>query len=197
MTIQQSSRNGTLASNRRARGTTRSLELPQGLAFDDWVRAGQGVSSMVTASAWWLGDWIVYGERAYGQRYRTALEATPFEYKTLRNYAWVARRFDVSRRRDSLSFQHHAEVASLPEPAQELWLQRAETHGWSRNELRRQLTSAQLPERQRERSRALALRVDVADQRMQRWRDAAMATGQDLTEWLMAVADEAADATLI
>ncbi len=32
--------------------------------------------------------------------------------------AWVARRFPVSRRRDTVSFQHHAEVAALPEPEQ-------------------------------------------------------------------------------
>jgi hypothetical protein len=177
-------------------GTARALELPLGLAFEDWVRAGHSIARIATASAWWMGDWIVYGERAYGERYRTALEVTPFDYKTLRNYAWVARRFDVSRRRDTLSFQHHAEVAALSEPAQELWLTRAEARGWSRNELRRQLTRARLPERQRHLSRPLALRMDVADRRMQRWRDAAKAEGQDLSEWLIAVVDEAADAAL-
>jgi hypothetical protein len=187
---------GTIALGRSARATTRALELPQGLDFDDWVSAGRGISRMATASAWWMGDWIVYGERAYGKRYRTALESAPYDYKTLRNYAWVARRFEVSRRRDSLSFQHHAEVAPLSEPAQELWLQRAETYGWSRNELRRQLMTARLPKRQVQRDQAIALRMEVADQRMQRWRDAAMAGGQDLAEWLVAVADEAADAAL-
>ena len=40
------------------------------------------------------------------------------DYQTLRNYAWVARRFAMSRRRDTLSFGHHAEVPALPEPEQ-------------------------------------------------------------------------------
>jgi hypothetical protein len=41
------------------------------------------------------------------------------------NYAWVARRFAMSRRRDTLSFGHHAEVAALPEPEQDFWLREA------------------------------------------------------------------------
>jgi hypothetical protein len=48
----------------------------------------------------------------------------------------------MSRRRDKLSFQHHAEVAPLPEPDQDLWLNRAERLGWSLSELRRQLRNA-------------------------------------------------------
>ena len=48
------------------------------------------------------------------------------DYQTLRNYAWVARRFPAGRRRAGVSFAHHAEVARLPEPEQDYWLRRAE-----------------------------------------------------------------------
>jgi hypothetical protein len=43
------------------------------------------------------------------------------------------------RRHETLSFGHHAEVAALPEPEQDFWLRKAETLGWSRNELRREV----------------------------------------------------------
>lgn len=52
---------------------------------------------------------------------------------------WVARNFAASRRRDRLSFQHHAELASLPEHEQDCWLEQSRRFGWSRNELRRQV----------------------------------------------------------
>ncbi|MEU8803872.1 hypothetical protein [Spirillospora sp. NPDC048819] len=64
--------------------------------------------------------------------------------KTLRNYAWIARRFPVSRRRDTLTLQHHAEVAALSDHEQERWLDRAEQEQWPvlrlRTSLRAQAT---------------------------------------------------------
>jgi hypothetical protein len=36
----------------------------------------------------------------------------------------------MSRRRDTLSFGHHAEVATLSEPEQDYWLRKAEEHRW-------------------------------------------------------------------
>jgi hypothetical protein len=109
------------------------------LAFDKWYEIGQYLSSLTTSSTWCLGDWLVYGECAFEGRYRKAVEETMLDYQTLRNYAWVARRFPLSRRRDTLSFGHHAEVAALPEAEQEYWLRKAEESSWSRNMLRRQV----------------------------------------------------------
>ena len=85
---------------------------------------------MVAGScAWWIGDWLLFGQQAYGQRYKAAAEETGFDYQTLRNYAWVASRFELSRRRDSLSFQHHAEVCALSNEQQEAWLDLASERG--------------------------------------------------------------------
>jgi hypothetical protein len=118
------------------------LNLPRDLPFDTWLRIGRHLSVLATSSAWCLGDWLVYGEAAYSGRYRDAIERTSLDYQTLRNYAWVARCFSLSRRRDRLSFSHHLEVAALPEPEQDFWLRKAEEHGWSRNRLRREVRSS-------------------------------------------------------
>jgi hypothetical protein len=162
------------------------------MSFDSWVDVGRQLVRMSRASAWWLGDWLVYGETTYGRRYTIALEVTNFDYQTLRNYAWVARRFPVSRRRDTLSFQHHAEVASLPEPEQELWLQRAERLHWTRNEFRRQLAASRARARSCAPAASVLLRMQVSPDRERRWRQAATAANQDLLEWLVATADDAA-----
>jgi hypothetical protein len=63
--------------------------------------------------------WLIHGENAYSGRYRDAIEQTSLDYQTLRNYAWVARSLPLSRRRDTLSFAHHAEVARPPECEQD------------------------------------------------------------------------------
>src|SRR4051794_1179444 len=98
-----------------------SLAFPAPLAMADWLAIGEELFVINDASAWWLGDWLVYGQSRYPDRYKRAVEETSLHYKTLRNYSWVARKFDVSRRHDGLSFQHHAEVAGLSAEQQDAW----------------------------------------------------------------------------
>ncbi|RNL80540.1 regulator [Halostreptopolyspora alba] len=112
--------------------------LPRNLPERSWEQIGVNLCELTNSSAWWLGDWLIYGETTYGwRRYREAIERTGLDYQTLRNYAWVARRFEHHRRWDNLSFAHHAEVTRLSPPEQDYWLRKAEQQKWSRNELRR------------------------------------------------------------
>ncbi len=115
------------------------VEFPRALSFEKWLEIGKMLSVVRTSSAWYLGDWLIYGETAYNGRYRDAIEHTSLDYQTLRNYAWVARRFPLSRRREALTFGHHAEVAALPEPEQDFWLRKAESLTWSTSRLRREI----------------------------------------------------------
>ena len=177
--------------------TPTALRLRQGIAFEAWLGVGRRIADVSNASTWWLGDWLVYGQSAYGQRYHIAFEATSLEYQTLRNYAWVARRFAVSRRRDKLSFQHHAEVAALSEPEQDLWLQRAERLRWSRAELRRHLMAERRSHDSLETDAIVSHRVDVTASHEQRWRRAAEIADRSLDEWIVASIDAAADAILL
>jgi hypothetical protein len=45
---------------------------------------------------------------------KEGIELSGLDYQTVRNDSMVARGFEMSRRRDNLSFQHHAEVCALP-----------------------------------------------------------------------------------
>jgi hypothetical protein len=50
---------------------------------------------------WWLGDWLIYGEKHFGgTKYQEAMEKTGFKYGTLRNDKYVAQK--VSYRYDKL-----------------------------------------------------------------------------------------------
>ncbi|MCM2390486.1 LmbU family transcriptional regulator [Streptomyces albipurpureus] len=124
--------------------TRRGLLLPDRMAFEKWVGIGGYLSNVMSGSSWCLGDWLVYGEAKFSGRYRDAIELTSLDYQTLRNHAWVARRFPVSRRRDTLSFTHHAEVGALAEHEQDFWLLKAEEHMWSAKRLRREVRASLL-----------------------------------------------------
>lgn len=119
--------------------TRLGLTLPRELSLEEWVRVGIQLKSISESSTWWLADWLLFGEANYRGRYRVAVERSGLDYQTLRNYAWVARRFPPVRRHGDLSFAHHAEVTPLTEPEQEYWLRRASELGWSRNRLRREI----------------------------------------------------------
>lgn len=167
------------------------LSLPDDLAVEQWQHIGKQIFLVMDASAWWIGDWLLFGKSKYPDRYRRAIEETELDYQTLRNYAWIARRFEPSRRRDGLSFQHHIEVASLPESERDEWLDQAEANKWSRNELRMRLRASR-PESRVAIESQVTLQIKASKQRKAKWEDAAGRIGCTLCEWATQVLDEAA-----
>lgn len=107
-----------------------------GASFEEWLDIGDKLRAVEGALQWWIGDWMNYGEKHYGETYAQAIEATGYEYNTLANQKYVAERFEFPRRRGNLPWSHHAEVAYLsPAVADEL-LEQAEDQGWNRATLR-------------------------------------------------------------
>ncbi|MER7109312.1 LmbU family transcriptional regulator [Streptomyces sp. NPDC000229] len=165
-----------------------SLSIPRGIPIGAWHNLGRHIQAISNSSAWWLGDWLLYGQAEYPDRYKRAIEQTSLDYQTLRNYAWVARRFDPAQRVAGLSFQHHAEVAGLAVEDRSGWLARALEHGWSRNELRRQIRArkgivagARVPAR---------LKMSPDDHQRERWQEAAKHANVELLTWITKVLDE-------
>jgi hypothetical protein len=111
------------------------------LRIDDWVRHGRSLGAIGRGSGWWIGDWVRFGTARYGEKYDIAARITGYDAQSLMNMAYVASRFDYSRRREKLSFSHHAEVAALPSDEQERWLDRAERERLSCRRLREELRS--------------------------------------------------------
>jgi hypothetical protein len=173
--------------------TTRTgLLLPDTLPLEEWRRVGQQIAGLADSSAWWLGDWLIYGRRRYPDRYQQIIEDTSLEYQTLRNYAWVAGKIPQARRRAALSLQHHAEVAMLPGPEQDEWLQRAESFKWSRNTLRAKLREARSSASGPTADAVVRIMVSAKSAAMSRWQEAAGRADQDLDEWIKTVLDRAA-----
>ncbi|MER7056150.1 MULTISPECIES: LmbU family transcriptional regulator [unclassified Streptomyces] len=172
------------------------LQMPAGMAYDEWERAGRQLADVLDSSSWWLGDWLVYGKDHYTDRYQRGIRAVGLSYQTLRNYAWVSRRFDLTRRRPALSFQHHAELASMPTEEQELWLDRAERRQWSTKQLRGAIRATRGDERQPPAPTEPSRRLEVPGGRLQWWHKAAEQLGVDFEQWVTATLDSAAATAL-
>jgi hypothetical protein len=94
-----------------------------------WEIIGQQLGSASRSLGFAIGDWINHAEdRRWGSIYERAIQLTKLEYKTLRNFSYVARSVQLSLRKDNLSFEVHAKVASLPEDQQHRWLKTAAVH---------------------------------------------------------------------
>ncbi|MFC0435405.1 LmbU family transcriptional regulator [Kutzneria buriramensis] len=173
------------------------LQIPNGLSFEDWERTGRQLAHIVDSSAWWLGDWLVFGKKNYSDRYERAIRAVGLRYQTLRNYAWVARRFDLKRRRPKLSFQHHAEVASLPLTDQEWLLDKAERAKWTTKQLRNAIQNVRNGETEDSKPpTSIDGRIEVPNNRMKIWQRAANHSGVEFQNWVLETLDRAAEDVL-
>lgn len=119
--------------------TDTSLTIKPSVSYEDWLSIGDRLGQIGRAHQWWIGDWILHGERKWGEKYTEALDRTGLEYDTLRAIQWVAGRVETVRRRTDLSFSHHREIAALDPVEQDAWLNESEARDLSVHDLRREL----------------------------------------------------------
>lgn len=112
------------------------LELPDNLTFEQWEGIGSTLNSVEGSIQWWLGDWLNFGERRYGEMYSQAMDATERSYDSLAQAKWISKSYEFCDRSQNLSWKHHREAASLPESERSTMLERAEAEGWTTRELR-------------------------------------------------------------
>src|ERR1039458_6361417 len=122
---------------------TRVAWAPKGeIEHPEWVVAGRKLGAIERGSQWWIGDWLLYGAAKWGEKYVEAAKIIGYDVRSLRNMASLASQFDLSRRRDNLTWCHHAAVASLELDDQDHWLDRATALRLSVSDLRIELRSA-------------------------------------------------------
>ena len=77
--------------------------------------------------------------------FRTSVQPhTGLDYQTLRDFAYTARRVELSLRNDKLDFSHHRVVAKLEPEDQKHWLAAAQKHDLSVRRLRMSLNSGHI-----------------------------------------------------
>jgi len=171
----------------------RGLRLDPRMPFDSWKALGARIKVRSDPSSWWLGDWLVFGRRQYGDRHKEALEVTGLDSQTLDTFAAVATRFEPARRRENLSFQHHADVHAMSDAAQDHWLNLAVRNDWPKAELRIRIRDAARTASSPQDGRLLKLSLKVEPGAERAWRAAAARSGLRLKDWVVEVLNAAAD----
>lgn len=97
--------------------TPTGLDLTGEPVFADWQEVGNFLFGMEKAIQWLVGDWLVYGEELKFGDMKKFADETGRNFASLRQYAYVSR--NVSMRIDTLSWNHHLLVASLPDDRQQ------------------------------------------------------------------------------
>lgn len=128
----------------------RGIDFQRELSEEDWVELGRVLKTYDSAIQWMLGDWLNHGIKnadKWGKiddqasddegKYAPLLEHTDYKFGTLANFASVARSVTHSRRRETVSFSHHVEIAKLSDDEQEKFLELAEQQNLSVRELRK------------------------------------------------------------
>ena len=128
------------AINNKFTVTRSGIDFHGDLTIDEWESIGHKLGNTERSLGLMIGDWINYAERKWGEKYNEAIACTGLEYETLRNYAYVAARVQLSARADNLTFRHHYTVAKLKDPEeQKHWLETAEKHALSYRRLQKSI----------------------------------------------------------
>jgi len=118
-------------------GSATGLNLPPGMTFEEWSEVGHKLARINRAWRWWAGDWLHYGEQAFGEMAAQAMNDLGVDYQTLANCAWVAGKIPPSRRRENLSWSHHEAIAGMDDPiAADTLLDQAENQHLTTKDLR-------------------------------------------------------------
>jgi hypothetical protein len=125
--------------------TPTGIEFHEELSFDEWEDLGQKLAPVGKSIGFIIGDWINYGENHWGDKYDDAIKRTGMAYQTLRDFAYVARRVQLSFRNDKLDFTHHRVVAKLKDSEdQQHWLDMAVKHNLGKRRLQKSINFGRL-----------------------------------------------------
>ncbi|MDD5543880.1 MAG: MT-A70 family methyltransferase [Acidobacteriia bacterium] len=123
--------------------TKNGLMISEIATKEEWLKVGEGLRFIEGAVQFWIGDWARFGEKrgfyTDSSVYDEIEKATGYERKTLCNFKNISEQIESSRRREDLSFGHHAEVAPLSPEKQKEYLDRAVEEKLSVRELREEI----------------------------------------------------------
>ena len=119
--------------------TPKGWMLPRATTFEQWKRIGIALGKVERSVYWLIGDWWAAGDAWDRKRVHLVRDDPTWEgpsYRVCQDCAWVAKAHELSRRRESLSFQHHREVAALKPIEADRLLDVAEAQALSTRQLR-------------------------------------------------------------
>lgn len=125
-------------------GTALELSLPEDLEWNEWIEVGKRINIIARASLWWLGDYLRFGERKFGQEFAQIVDELGYAVQTAKNAMAVCGAIPPEDRHPEMSYSHHAEVAFLQRDERRRWLELAAQKGWSVSEMRHEIQVAKM-----------------------------------------------------
>ena len=96
------------------RTTFVGVEIVRQSTPQEWEAFGDLLKRVDEAKQWAIGDWLRDGKRHYGDGlYKKAAPILGVSEGALRNCKSMSEQFELSRRRDGLTWAHHSEAASI------------------------------------------------------------------------------------
>lgn len=126
----------------RVQLTARGLIAPNDLTEQEFNRVGETILAIEGTIQLLIGDWANLNPGKWGDKWEEIAEKVGKSAKTIRNYAYVARQVEMSRRRDNLTFAHYAVVAPWEPDIQEQWLEMASLNDWSVAKMKKKIADA-------------------------------------------------------
>jgi hypothetical protein len=133
---------------------------PRCETYEEWSEIGRTLRRVHNSVLWWVGDWLLYGQRKWGESYAQAIQETDYSYDHLRRVYAVSKSFPPELRRDTLSWSHHREVMYLDNTNKQKWLDKAEECEWSSIRLRDELFAQKIETREQFIDRTTASEVE-------------------------------------
>ena len=121
--------------------TGKGLQISGRPSWDEYEEEFIKWAAIHRASAFAIGDLLVYGERRWGETYAQVSAVTTLAPEYLYNVKYVCEKVPFNRRHENLSFSHHQAVASIKEPKEQTkWLAAANMYDMTRDELRKEIS---------------------------------------------------------
>ena len=111
------------------------LRLPIDTTRDEYEALGYALGAAHRAIQFAGGDYILEGEKLFGQEAYQLQESLGISEEQRRQWVRVAERIPLERRRPELRWAHHREVAALEPAEQDAWLEKAVLNGWTKGEM--------------------------------------------------------------
>src|SRR5579864_5577058 len=67
--------------------------------YEEWVECGRKLKLSRESIHFWIGDWLLYGEQRWGDKYALGEKLTGFSYQTLANDKSTAAAIPLEKRR--------------------------------------------------------------------------------------------------
>jgi hypothetical protein len=149
--------------------TVTGLQVNGKPTFEQWLEQGEYLWYAKQSIQFCIGDWVNYGEHAYGQKYSQAIDETRYTLQSLQNIAYTCAAIPPTARRENVPFSSHSEVASLPETERTMALDKLASKEWTRSDVRSYKRSLKTGDTDKRRKQAVTITPELVHTTDGRW----------------------------